>query len=152
MKITLSVIKADVGSIAGHLKPSSSLLEAVRGCIAKELGGLIIDYNISHTGDDVAILLSHQGGVGNERVHKLAWDAFICGTEKAKEQGLYGAGQDLLVDLFRQCQGMGPAVAELEFEERENEPLCYLPPTKPIPGLTTFLYIWVLPIPCTVRV
>ena len=29
MEITLSVIKADIGGIAGHLKPSRALLEAV---------------------------------------------------------------------------------------------------------------------------
>ncbi len=135
MEITVSVIKADVGSVAGHLKPSCSLLEAVREHIAQEVGGLIIDYNISHTGDDVAILLTHQGGVGNEQVHKLAWDAFISGTERAREQGLYGAGQDLLVDSFSgNVKGMGPAVAELEFEERENEPFVMFAADKTDPG------------------
>jgi len=28
----------------------------------------------------------------------MAWDAFMAGTEVAKEEGLYGAGQDLLKD------------------------------------------------------
>ncbi|HHX87724.1 MAG TPA: fructose 1,6-bisphosphatase [Firmicutes bacterium] len=135
MKITLSVIKADVGSIAGHIKPSRALLEEVEECISKELGSMIIDYYISHTGDDVAILLTHQGGVGNEQVHKLAWDAFICGTGRAKQQGLYGAGQDLLVDSFSgNVKGMGPAVAELEFEERENEPFVMFAADKTDPG------------------
>ena len=31
MKLTLSVIKADVGSIGGHLAPSQRLIAAVRG-------------------------------------------------------------------------------------------------------------------------
>lgn len=31
MKLTLSVIKADIGSIGGHICPSQKLLQAVRG-------------------------------------------------------------------------------------------------------------------------
>ena len=61
---------------------------------------LVDDFFVCHTGDDVAILFVHNRGVGSEAVHKLAWDAFISGTEVAKEQGLYGAGQDLLKDSF----------------------------------------------------
>jgi len=36
----------------------------------------VTDNNISHTGDDVAILMTHTQGVGNEAIHKLAWNAF----------------------------------------------------------------------------
>lgn len=35
MKITLSVIKADIGSIGGHIVPSRRLLETVRAQIAE---------------------------------------------------------------------------------------------------------------------
>ena len=88
-----------------------------------------------HTGDDIAILFSHDHGVGNEEIHKLAWDAFVAGTEMAKEQGLYGAGQDLLKDSFSgNVKGMGPAVAEMEFEERPNEPFVFFAADKTDPG------------------
>ena len=60
MKITLSVIKADIGSIGGHLRPSRTLLEAVREHVEREKGSLVIDYRVSSTGDDIAILLSHR--------------------------------------------------------------------------------------------
>ena len=33
MKITVSVIKADVGGIGGHTKPSDGLIEAVRDTV-----------------------------------------------------------------------------------------------------------------------
>jgi len=57
-----------------------------------------------------------------QEIHKLAWDAFEAGTAIAKQEGLYGAGQDLLKDSFSgNVKGMGPGVAELEFEERPNE-------------------------------
>ncbi len=136
MKITLSVIKADIGSIGGHITPSAEILAKVEEIIKKEENkGLIIDHYISHTGDDIAILMTHTRGVGDEQVHKLAWDAFLAGTAVAKKQGLYGAGQDLLKDAFSgNVKGMGPAVAEMEFDERPNEPFLFFAADKTDPG------------------
>src|SRR4030042_4190610 len=99
-KITLSIIKADIGSIGGHIKPSQKLFEAVESHIKNKGKGLLIDYYIGFTGDDVAILSTHQKGVLAEPIHRLCWDALIVGTNVAKSQGLYGAGQDLLKDTF----------------------------------------------------
>jgi len=42
--------------------------------------------------------MTHRHGSGHPEVHRLAWEAFVAGTEVAKAQGLYGAGQDLLKD------------------------------------------------------
>jgi fructose 1,6-bisphosphate aldolase/phosphatase len=137
MRTTLSVIKADVGSIGGHIVPSKAQMKAVEDFV-RENGlekGLILDFNISHTGDDIAILMSHTQGKGNEAIHKLAWDAFLAGTQVAKDQGLYGAGQDLLKDSFSgNVKGMGPAVSELEFDERPNEPFLFFAADKTDPG------------------
>jgi fructose 1,6-bisphosphate aldolase/phosphatase len=135
MKITLSVIKADIGSIGGHIAPSARLLDAVRGHVAEHGRGLLVDHRISHTGDDVAILMTHRRGTGHEGVHRLAWDAFVAGTAVARSQGLYGAGQDLLKDAFSgNVKGMGPAVAEMEIEERPNEPFLFFAADKTDPG------------------
>jgi len=134
MKTTLSVIKADVGSIGGHLKPSQRLIERVAEVVGSAVG-LVQDRYISHTGDDIAILMVHTHGVGSQKVHKLAWDAFVAGTSVAKEQGLYGAGQDLLKDSFSgNVKGMGPAVAEMEIDERPNEPFLFFAADKTDPG------------------
>jgi fructose 1,6-bisphosphate aldolase/phosphatase len=135
MKITLSVIKADIGSIGGHIKPSARLLKRVEEYVSNQGRELVHDFFISHTGDDVGILFTHSRGTGDEAIHKLAWDAFIAGTEIAKEQGLYGAGQDLLKDSFSgNVRGMGPAVAEMEIEERTNEPFVWFAADKTDPG------------------
>jgi len=100
MRTTLSVIKADVGSIGGHIAPSQRLLETVRSHVREHGRDLINDFQVSHTGDDIAILMAHERGERDEAVHRLAWDAFLAGTEVARAQGLYGAGQDLLKDAF----------------------------------------------------
>ena len=135
MKTTLSVIKADIGSIGGHIKPSHQLLERTREYVVNYGAGLIDDIYVSHTGDDIALLFAHQKGTGDEDIHKLAWDAFLEGTKVAKEQGLYGAGQDLLKDAFSgNIKGMGPAVAEMEIDERPYEPFLFFAADKTDPG------------------
>jgi len=134
MKITVSVIKADVGGIGGHTKPSDGLIEAIRNTV-KNSADLLIDYYIGYCGDDTHIVMSHTHGVDNEKIHKMAWDAFMAGTKVAKEEGLYGAGQDLLKDSFSgNVKGMGPGVAELEFEERQNEAFTVFAADKTEPG------------------
>ena len=135
MKITLSVLKADIGSIGGHITPSQALVNEVRNFVKENGKDLIIDFYIGYTGDDIAILCTHERGASDEKIHKLAWDAFIAGTDVAKKQGLYGAGQDLLKDAFSgNIKGMGPAVAEIEFEERPNEPFVFFAADKTDPG------------------
>jgi len=134
MKITVSVIKADVGGIGGHTRPSDALIEAVRKTV-KSSGDLLIDHYIGYCGDDVHIVMSHTHGTDNDKVHKLAWDAFMAGTQVAKQEGLYGAGQDLLKDSFSgNVKGMGPGVAEMEFEERPNEAFTVFAADKTEPG------------------
>jgi fructose 1,6-bisphosphate aldolase/phosphatase len=135
MNTTLSLIKADVGSIGGHVTPSEKLMTAVRNSVAEAAPGLLSDYCLLSTGDDVGILMVHDRGVGDADIHRLAWDAFLAGTEAAQEQGLYGAGQDLLADSFSgNVKGAGPGVAEMEFDERPNEPFVLFMADKTEPG------------------
>jgi len=101
----------------------------------KNAGNLLLDYYIGYSGDDVHIIMSHTKGTDNAEIHGLAWKAFEEGTRVAKSEGLYGAGQDLLKDSFSgNVKGMGPGVAELEFEERPNEAFTVLAADKTEPG------------------
>jgi len=134
MKLTISVIKADVGGIGGHTKPSDGLLESVKKTV-KNAGDLLLDHYIGYCGDDIHIVMTHTKGVDNNEIHKLAWNAFEQATEVAKVEGLYGAGQDLLKDSFSgNVKGMGPGVAEMEFEERQNEAFMVFAADKTEPG------------------
>lgn len=135
MKITLSLIKADIGAVGGHTKPSTYILEKVRNFVMRQEGKLFIELRVFHTGDDIALLFAHTNGTKNKAIHKLAWDAFKEGTKGAKEQGLYGAGQDLLKNAFSgNIAGLGPGVAEIEFEERPNEAILIFAMDKTEPG------------------
>jgi fructose 1,6-bisphosphate aldolase/phosphatase len=135
MRITVSAIKADIGAIGGHTKPSDELLDVVKNFIEKKGKELLIDHYIGYSGDDIHIIMTHKFGKDNEKIHKLAWDAFSEGTKIAKKQGLYGAGQDLLKDSFSgNVRGMGPGVAEIEMEERPSEVFCIFAADKTEPG------------------
>ena len=135
MRVTISAIKADIGGIGGHTCPSRELLENVRSFVVKNAKGLLIDQYIGYTGDDIHIVMTHSRGVEDEKIHKMAWDAFTEGTKLAKDQGLYGAGQDLLKDSFSgNVKGMGPGVAEIEMEERPSEVFCIFAADKTEPG------------------
>ena len=122
MKVTLSVIKADIGSMGGHTMPHPKMLDLARREIFKartstKKSGFLIDGVIVHTGDDIALIMSHALGVGALKVHQFAWNVFKKTTKVAQNLGLYGAGQDLLVDApSGNIRGAGPAVAEIEFE------------------------------------
>lgn len=135
-KITLSVIKADVGSLVGHSMVHEELLKiALTSLNSAKEQKIIIDSYITHAGDDIELIMTHRKGEENEEIHKLAWDIFKSATEKAKELKLYGAGQDLLKDAFSgNIKGMGPGVAEMEFFERKSDPVIVFMADKTSPG------------------
>lgn len=136
-KVTLSVIKADVGGFVGHSSVHPQLLETAGGILAGS--PLLIDYHVSHVGDDINLILTHELGKNNGEIHQLAWNTFLSCTEIAKKLKLYGAGQDLLADSFSgNVKGMGPGVAEMEMEERESEPIIVYMADKTEPGAWNF--------------
>ncbi|RKZ01644.1 MAG: fructose 1,6-bisphosphatase [Candidatus Hydrothermota bacterium] len=136
MKLTLSVIKADIGGYVGHSGMHPRLIEVAEEELAKAKDkGLIIDFFVTRVGDDLQLIMTHTKGVDNEEIHKLAWQTFEVATEKAKELKLYGAGQDLLADAFSgNIRGLGPGAAEMEFEERKSEPVIIFMADKTSPG------------------
>ena len=123
MEVTLSVIKADIGGYVGHSESHPDVMAKGEECLTKaQKEGLLIDYHVTKCGDDLQLIMTHQQGEDNERIHKLAWDTFCGCTDVAKTLKLHGAGQDLLADAFSgNVKGMGPGVAEMKFEEREAE-------------------------------
>ncbi len=140
MKTTISVIKADTGSVGGHNKPSEAMVAKAKERVADGMkNGLLMDARVTFTGDDIALLMIHTRGVDNSDIHKFAWDTFVETTKIAKAQGLYGAGQDLLKDAFSgNVRGMGPGSAEMEIEERPAEPFIVFAGDKCGPGVFNY--------------
>ena len=121
--LTLSAIKADIGGVGGHTKPSGRMLESARDRLADALDrGLLTDFDVTHTGDDVCLLMIHREGADSSDVHDFAWSVFEGMTSIAQEEGLYGAGQDLLKDApSGNVRGAGPGAAEIEIDETAEE-------------------------------
>ncbi|WP_290597952.1 MULTISPECIES: fructose-1,6-bisphosphate aldolase/phosphatase [unclassified Archaeoglobus] len=135
-KVTVSLIKADVGSVAGHTTVPDELKKVAEKSLQDAVdSGLIVDFRVFNAGDDLELLMTHTKGVDNEEIHRLAWETFEKAAEIAKEMKLYGAGQDLLKDAFSgNVRGLGPGVAEMEFTERKAEPLIAFMMDKTEPG------------------
>jgi len=121
--LTISAIKADIGSIGGHTCPSSRMLEEAKAALKDAVArGLLRDFAVTYTGDDICLLMTHRKGSGHSEVHNLAWDVFKRGTEIARSEGLYAAGQDLLKDApSGNVRGAGPGAAEITFDEATPE-------------------------------
>ncbi len=124
-KVTISIIKCDVGSLAGHHivpKPLFDIAEKNLKKASEE--GIINNYFVFNAGDDLELLMVHEKGEQNIEIHELAWNTFKEAANKALQLKLYAAGQDLLKDAFSgNVRGMGPGVAEMEIEERTSDPI-----------------------------
>lgn len=142
MKVTVSIIKADIGGLPGHAWVHPKILEfAAERLREEQRSGLLIDYFVYNVGDDMSLLMTHTKGENNPDIHGLAWSIFKEATENiAKKVKLYGAGQDLLKDTFSGNirGGLGPQVAEMEFEERPSEPLVVFAADKTEPEPSTY--------------
>lgn len=137
MKTTISVIKADIGSVAGHVTVPEELLKFAKMKLKEyQDTGLIRSFYVTHAGDDLELIFTHDKGVDNPEIHEMAWGIFKEATEKiSKPMKLYAAGQDLLKEAFSgNVRGMGPGVAEMEFEERKSDPVAIFMADKTEPG------------------
>ncbi|MDI3482911.1 MAG: fructose 1,6-bisphosphate aldolase/phosphatase [Candidatus Methanomethylophilaceae archaeon] len=134
--VTISVIKADVGSVVGHSRPHPAMIDACKEVLYKGVkSGCLQDFYVTRVGDDINLLMSHYNGEGHRDVHELAWNAFRAATDIAKKMKLYAAGQDILTDAFSgNVKGAGPGVAEMTFEERGSEPLLFFMADKTEPS------------------
>ena len=73
MKTTISVIKADVGSVAGHGIAHPALLAKCEEILAKaKEEELLTDYYVTNCGDDTELIMTHKQGEENKEIHELA--------------------------------------------------------------------------------
>jgi fructose 1,6-bisphosphate aldolase/phosphatase len=124
-KVTISIIKCDVGSLAGHYIVPKPLFDVAEKSLKKAVEKDVINnFYVFNAGDDLELLMVHEKGEQNHEIHKLAWDTFKEAADKAAKLKLYAAGQDLLKSAFSgNVRGMGPGVAEIEIEERTSDPI-----------------------------
>ncbi len=116
MKTTISVIGAGVGSFPGFSRAHPRLLEEAAKRLKEQEGGLLIDSFVARCGAGLELVLTHARGVGDEEVRGLAGDVLRSCAEIATGLKLHGVDRDRSPDAVR-------GAAEMEFEERESEPV-----------------------------
>ncbi len=138
-KVTVSVIKADVGSVVGHSRPHPDMMQAARDILKDaQKAGTIEDFYVTRVGDDINLFMSHYKGENNSDVHGTAWECFQKAASIAKSMKLYAAGQDILTDAFSgNIKGAGPGSAEMSFVERDSEPMLFFMADKTEPSAYT---------------
>jgi fructose 1,6-bisphosphate aldolase/phosphatase len=139
-KTTVSLIKCDVGSLAGHyIVPEPILNIAEKNLTQAQETGLINSHYVFNAGDDLQLLMVHTRGESDPEIHQLAYNTFREAADKALALKLYGAGQDLLKNAFSgNIRGMGPGVAEMQIEERAAEPIVIFAADKTSAGAFNF--------------
>lgn len=135
-KITVSVIKADVGSVVGHSRPHPKMMAKCEDILRDSVrAGTLNDFYVTRVGDDINLYMTHNKGENHPEVHGVAWEAFRQAAKLAKDMKLYAAGQDILKDAFSgNVRGMGPGAAEMEFVERGSEPVLFFMADKTEPS------------------
>ena len=77
--ITLSVIKADVGGYVGHSSVHPALLDGAREQMSQAIERkLLIDGYVTHCGDDLQLIMTHQKGTDNERDSQVCVGHVCC--------------------------------------------------------------------------
>jgi len=137
---TISLIKCDVGSLAGHHVVPKPLFNVAEKNLRKaKEEGLINNYYVFNAGDDLELLMVHEKGESNPEIHKVAFNTFQEAANKALSLKLYGAGQDLLKTAFAgNICGMGPGIAEMEIQERGSDPIVVFAADKTSAGAFNF--------------
>ncbi len=135
-KLTLSVMTADVGGFVGHVSSHPDVLDTAKERLynAREKG-IIIDYHILRCGDDLELIMAHRKGCDSNDIHGLAWNVFTACRDVAKELKLHEPDRGFSRQAFNgTLRNMGPGVAEVEFAERESEPVVILMANKASSG------------------
>jgi len=83
MHVSLSIIKADIASIGGHISPSQCLVQMVREFITDHGAKLLLDSYVSYTGDDIAYEAARRTG----QYRELPDEWFVTDISECRQQG-----------------------------------------------------------------
>lgn len=126
--VTLSVITAQVGGFVGHVSSHPEVLDTAKERLYTARGkGVITDYQVLRCGDDLELILSHRHGPDSRAVNELVWNILKACSDTARDLKLHGSENGLFEAQFTGSVRLaGPGVAEMEFAERESEPVVIL--------------------------
>ncbi len=98
--------------------------EAKQKLESAQTHNLIIDSRITARGNGQKLAMTHQLGVYNEDIHRLAWKTFATCIEVTKWLRLYRAGHKTCWQKpFGNIKGKGSGETALAFIEQKSEPI-----------------------------
>ncbi len=141
-KVTLCVYKADLGGFVGHTGIHPDLLEIARDrLLGFREKGRITDFHVMRCGDDIELLMTHYKGCASADIEDMVMNVLSSCATRSSELKLYGSLHSLLRgDFSGSVDGLGFGLAEMEFVERESEPVLVFMADKALSGL------WNLPL------
>jgi len=116
MKTTISVVGAGAGSFPGRSRVHPRLLEEAAKRLKEQENGLLVDSFVARCGDGLELVMTHARGTGDEEIHRLADEVLLACEGIAKRMRLHGVDRESSSDAVE-------GAAEMEFEERESEPV-----------------------------
>lgn len=122
MYTTLTLIAADAGHAAGCPASAPETATAVRRHVAAGAGGLLTDSLVYGASGGLALLLVHDRGVGDDDVLRLGRKALQAGKEAAAAAGSRTEPAPPVYS-FEDSRDRAPAVVEITFQERPDEPV-----------------------------
>jgi hypothetical protein len=155
--LTISAIKADVGSIGGHTHPSQAMLQIAQERLQEARESQVItDFAIRFTGGDLCLLMIHRKGNNNAEIHNLAWEIFRQAAGIARQQGLGYTAPVRTCSKMRHpatCEAQAQALPRLRSTKQPRNVRRSLSWSSPrinvAPAPTIFLSGLSLPAPCT---
>ncbi len=129
-KLVLSVMTADVGGFVGHISSHPEVIDTAKERLYNaRTKALITDFHVMRCGDDLDLIVTHRRGLKSRDMQGLATNVFKACAEAAMEVKLHGP-------VFGKSGEEGPSfgVSEMEFVERESEPVVILMNNKTLAG------------------
>lgn len=123
-KQTLCVVTADVGGFIGHVSSHPEILDTAKERLfnAREKG-VITDFHVLRCGDDIGLVLIHEDGPGSAGVCGLLWNTLNACVAAARDLKLHKPSEDFPGPPAKADGAKGPTITEMEFAERQSEPV-----------------------------
>ena len=125
-KLTLSVVKIDPGGFVGHTSSHPDIIDTAKERLYNEREkARITDFHVLRCGTDIDLVITHYGGCSSPEVRAIALATHAACIEAARE---------LKLSPPDNARPGGPCLVEMEFVERESEPVVVLMANKTSTG------------------
>ncbi|MEK6531024.1 MAG: fructose 1,6-bisphosphatase, partial [Deltaproteobacteria bacterium] len=129
-RLVLSVMTADVGGFVGHISSHPEVMDTAKERLYNaRTKDIIADFHVMRCGDDLELIVTHRMGLKSADMRGLAENVFSACAEAAMEVKLHRPAFETL-----DAEGVSFGVSEMEFVERQSEPVVIFMNNKTLAG------------------